>query len=834
MTSARRIHFRIFAISLCLTVLLAAVSAIFAYSIKDRALSFEFLHKSRDTSVLAGDWNNDLSDDVIKSDRFTRQVFIQTSGRRKYDQIELDHLDRIAGLFDVTGNGKKELGISFLEPDKHVWLAIYDLDRNSFPANLAPMVVVDNFHYAHFHGVMVDEEYSGYREQEWCPQIQIRGQADFNEDGLDDLILTVDTGYELIPRGIWIYDGRSLRGDAPEPKILAFRRLEATGRVHVADFVYDPHRRPEILLATGSVDNWTAEAGQPERIPPEDWPLERNRIDNRFRIDDRERVYLFAVQQGSKELSEVHCWESSDEAGTSFGAVPGPRIDIGGRYIYVYSSGKKPDTGFHRIDKIDCSEGTFTTVATHRLAEDVGDIIASFGRDKTFRGLLISFKNGMVHILDENLDPVVGPRKPFGNLELRSQFIADVDADGREELIAKGGSFVHILSLPGLHPRGAVEFDRRDLRAIRHIAKDDAYSRLIIGVDPEQPQDVPSDRPQYVECYTYMLRPNYIGSIPGWSWPSLAFCSGMTLAAGLGLLLTRQKRKDVEIAQQIEQRRDALLETLRSVGHGKITTSTLNQIKMLLDHTSTDPDPAPELLDRLKELAASYRQIARPQLERIPPAARAAEIDETTIRFFSEAAGVLSRHFEDDGNSSPRNWIASAAPITAAIDEIAAMRRRMLEEVSGHYICNPMEIAERMLVAAAPETARRGIDLEPLSVRLAPGIRAFGKDADLVVVLEDLLSNSMHAMKNCNDKRIALFVDTCGDRITVDVTDSGPGIPDDLKNRIFERGFTTKQGGGGLGLAQASEMLDKFGGRIFVAATSQDRGTTMRIELRIM
>ncbi len=55
------------------------------------------------------------------------------------------------------------------------------------------------------------------------------------------------------------------------------------------------------------------------------------------------------------------------------------------------------------------------------------------------------------------------------------------------------------------------------------------------------------------------------------------------------------------------------------------------------------------------------------------------------------------------------------------------------------------------------------------------------------------------------------------------VADDGPGIPEDERDEVFERGYTTSDDGTGFGLAIVSEIVDAHGGRITVAE-SEDGG----------
>jgi signal transduction histidine kinase len=69
-----------------------------------------------------------------------------------------------------------------------------------------------------------------------------------------------------------------------------------------------------------------------------------------------------------------------------------------------------------------------------------------------------------------------------------------------------------------------------------------------------------------------------------------------------------------------------------------------------------------------------------------------------------------------------------------------------------------------------------------------------------------------------------------GDRVSILIRDSGPGIaPEDLP-RVFDPYFTTRRTGTGLGLAISRNIVEGLGGTIAVSS-QVGRGTEVRIEL---
>lgn len=67
--------------------------------------------------------------------------------------------------------------------------------------------------------------------------------------------------------------------------------------------------------------------------------------------------------------------------------------------------------------------------------------------------------------------------------------------------------------------------------------------------------------------------------------------------------------------------------------------------------------------------------------------------------------------------------------------------------------------------------------------------------------------------------------------VQVRFKDTGPGIHYKLWEKIFDLGFTTRDGGSGLGLYIARSLVESMGGRIIVENSFIPIGTTFLIEL---
>jgi len=99
-------------------------------------------------------------------------------------------------------------------------------------------------------------------------------------------------------------------------------------------------------------------------------------------------------------------------------------------------------------------------------------------------------------------------------------------------------------------------------------------------------------------------------------------------------------------------------------------------------------------------------------------------------------------------------------------------------------------------------------------------------------VLVNLILNAVDAMAGRKDSRLTLRVRGQPDHAVVEIEDTGPGVPEDLRQRIFEPFFSTKgEKGNGLGLWISSEIARVHGGSL--TALPGAKGALFRLSLPV-
>ncbi|WP_424018823.1 ATP-binding protein [Halorientalis pallida] len=143
-----------------------------------------------------------------------------------------------------------------------------------------------------------------------------------------------------------------------------------------------------------------------------------------------------------------------------------------------------------------------------------------------------------------------------------------------------------------------------------------------------------------------------------------------------------------------------------------------------------------------------------------------------------------------------------------------------------------------------PELAR--VDLVPVVQDETERVRGMDDDVTIDVDLPDsapviaddllsevvgnLLSNAVEHGGDGPTEIEATVTDTNG-QIRLDIRDDGPGIDDETKKRVFDRGETGDQSGGsGFGLYFVNSMVSVYGGEVTLA-DSEDGGTVVTVEL---
>jgi len=138
---------------------------------------------------------------------------------------------------------------------------------------------------------------------------------------------------------------------------------------------------------------------------------------------------------------------------------------------------------------------------------------------------------------------------------------------------------------------------------------------------------------------------------------------------------------------------------------------------------------------------------------------------------------------------------------------------------SWQVACFRAAFAAGALWIAVPDTVQKSV----YDSEIAPNLPVIHGDPVLLEwAVEVLTKNAIDALAGRGGRiRVAAAVAE-GDGVVVSVTDDGPGVPRELRSRIFEPGFSTKKSGWGIGLSLTKRIVEEnHEGRLVLANTEQ-------------
>ena len=186
---------------------------------------------------------------------------------------------------------------------------------------------------------------------------------------------------------------------------------------------------------------------------------------------------------------------------------------------------------------------------------------------------------------------------------------------------------------------------------------------------------------------------------------------------------------------------------------------------------------------------------------------------------------LMSRRPPGDGELPVmRDIVARIDALSELINDLMVFARprapRLAVVELNAMVADAITIVQRDPAASGIEIAVAGDDVSVTA------------DGELVRALVlNLLINAVQALAG-RGGRIAVRTGRRGDTALLEVTDTGPGIPADIRDQVFEPFFTTKARGGGLGLPIAKRTAELHGGSLTIDCPAGG-GTVVTVTLPI-
>lgn len=183
-----------------------------------------------------------------------------------------------------------------------------------------------------------------------------------------------------------------------------------------------------------------------------------------------------------------------------------------------------------------------------------------------------------------------------------------------------------------------------------------------------------------------------------------------------------------------------------------------------------------------------------------------------------------------DGNLNEAQMHRLAGTIYRSSRIINDLLQELLD-VSRGRMQSPESCRLNEVVAAALDAHTAQAEQQGVNVRSAidPAIELPLERARMERVFLNLISNAVEAMPNGGS--IDIRAERNGTAVIVKVDDTGPGIPDSVRSRLFEPFVTSRKNGLGLGLALSRQTVLEHGGDLWIEDEGAKHGAHFRLRL---
>ena len=192
---------------------------------------------------------------------------------------------------------------------------------------------------------------------------------------------------------------------------------------------------------------------------------------------------------------------------------------------------------------------------------------------------------------------------------------------------------------------------------------------------------------------------------------------------------------------------------------------------------------------------------------------------------------LLAEDYEADDSQEAQRALRRVRRLMAETDRLNAILKDFMGFVRDRKLelvpCDLNELVGDLATFVTPELESKGIQLRA-SFGDAPRCRV---DVNLLKqALLNLIINAEDALAQCPNREIMLRTQRDGDMARIDVIDTGAGIPEEDREKIFEAFYSTRKSGTGLGLPTTRRIVEEHGGTI---ALHSDHGQGSCFTIRL-
>ncbi|GGI80630.1 ATP-binding protein [Legionella impletisoli] len=240
------------------------------------------------------------------------------------------------------------------------------------------------------------------------------------------------------------------------------------------------------------------------------------------------------------------------------------------------------------------------------------------------------------------------------------------------------------------------------------------------------------------------------------------------------------------------------------------------------------PEEIKPVVDELNKLF--YRLKEAFEREKRFAADAAHELRTPLAALKAQAQVALNTQDIEEKNVALQKLIASVNRSTHIVQQLLTMSKLVPEAATIHDLdkVNLGKIAREVLAMLAPAAVEKNIELE---FKEEPSVPEFkGNPTAISILIRNLVDNAIRYSKENSFVTVRVYSEP--NEIILEVQDNGPGIPDELRSRVFERFFRVlgnKSPGSGLGLAIVQQITALHNGRVILSTPPEGTGLIVKV-----
>lgn len=715
---------------------------------------------------------------------FTREILIgpalyQRSTAFRISSISPTDIDTLPGT---------EIAIAFCDGDS-VWVQIV--------AGSAPEKVLCRTEAVH--GKNISDRDSHYSPG-WDGCINRCYFEDLDGDGVKEIIVPVTVGFDLYPRGIYVYQ-------YPEGRLLWDFPL-AGNPLGISFGDADNNGFKEIYLKT-----WACSNGA----------VYEDRMDT--------TAYAFSIDHLGNQIWSVCLGDKFDRQTGNIHVCDCDNDDTLEVYYTVLFRSREFDRHIRILEKHRASDNLFITQRLFDAAHHYREIFSGDMNGDDRQEIII---NDHPSILDpDDLSTIHEGSLVFSDIAL----VEDINGfDGRPGIIVKKKDSLYLFDYNmdvqvsyGTNSGGHI-------LSVKHFQSPFGKSYLGI-VENSHSLEGPNSNLYILEIVessaVSRLEHLLAGVMLFWPVVVIAFVLGIPFGIVLFRFWKLRRRPPVRAEQYYD-----LLSALTTFNHGQMAGRNLNRLSFLFANLPKGQEKLEEITPNIKSAIDAYYSVTVPQINSITGLAKRSKPLKRIGLTLKNEATRLSKSLKELKQASVLlpEYLISDRPVTKPIDKIKSSIRLLKNHIEPHFKADMGKVALGAIDAITGRLIQEGIGFKFSSTAEDGEIRppVFFLESELRTVIGELISNACLAMADSEKKTLSIIFDYYSHEAEIKICDTGRGISASDPETLFSREYSTKSEGGGYGLYHARQQVERFGGRIRIYNNADGPGATVQINIKTL